>query len=263
MLHELLRQRLVSRRVIMELDEQHPLARVGVAEHEVTQQSFLRAHVVERHAYLLGIALDLIANLVVKVIHEPALTNGVDLIEGTRDMEADGSVVAIFEIEVLVGKFFLCEPPTVTATKLEFVAIGCGLDRAKDRRDRRQVDLADTRQLIKDLLLLGFKLLLIGQILPFAAAADAEMLAERLRTHLALLDKVDDTSFSIFVFLTVNLDIHNIAGNAEWHEDHTVVVMEKTFAFSSYGFDGDSFKNRIGFVLSAHVFAWFRCRGRP
>lgn len=221
MLHELLRQRLVSRRVIMELDEQHPLSRVGVAEHEVTQQSFLGTHVVERHAYLLGIALYLIADLVVQVIHEPALANGVDLIEGTRDMEADGSVVAIFEIEALVGKFFFREPPTVTATKLEFVAVRCRLDRSKDRRDRRQVDLADTRQLIKDLLLLGFKLLLIGQILPLATTTDAEMLTERLRTHLTLLDEVDDAALGIFVFLTIDLHIDNIAEHRTARRPHS------------------------------------------
>ena len=37
-----------------------------------------------------SIVVDLIADLVVKVVHQPAFLDGQDLVESTRNMEADG-----------------------------------------------------------------------------------------------------------------------------------------------------------------------------
>ena len=72
------------------------------------------------------------------------------------------------------------QPAAVGEGEFELVAIELRLRRAEAGRDLGQFDLADARQLIADLFGLEAQLLVVGEILPLAASADAEMLAERL-----------------------------------------------------------------------------------
>ena len=43
-----------------------------------------------------GIVTYLVAYLVVQVIHEPALLDGQNLVEGTRDVKTDGGCVLVY-----------------------------------------------------------------------------------------------------------------------------------------------------------------------
>ena len=170
---------LVSRLVVMELHEKHPLAGVGVAEHKVAEQAVLGADIVERQAFLHGIAVNLIAHLVVEVVHQPAFLYGVYLVERPRDVEADGtlrqSLAFRHPLQFLGGV-----PASVGTAELQFVAVFPLLDGAQDGTELRQRHLADARQLVEDLRLLGLQLLGVGKRLPLAAAADAEVAAPRL-----------------------------------------------------------------------------------
>ena len=239
-LHEHLRLILILGAVVVELDEQHPFAGIGVAEHQIAQHPLLRLDVVEGHADFLGIARNLIPYLIVQVIHQPAAVDGVDLVEGAGDVEADARVVARGEVEALVLQLLLGEPPAVAAAELQFVAVFLCLDRTQDRIERRQLDLTDARELVEHLLLFGLQLLLVGQVLPFAAAADAEMLAERSGAHLTLADEAHNAAFGIAVLLLHDLHVDDIAWDAERYEYDQVVVVKQALAFRSNGLDGDA-----------------------
>ena len=59
-------------------------------------------------------------------------------------------------------------------------------------------------------------------MLPFASAACAEMLAERLGALVGVFLESDRAAFHIAVFLLCHLNIDNVARSHEWHENDTV-----------------------------------------
>ena len=62
-----------------------------------------------------------------QVVHQPALLDGQDLIEGTRDVETDGWGVLH---QRFVLQLFTGEPTLVRTAEIEFVAIFLGLHTA-------------------------------------------------------------------------------------------------------------------------------------
>ena len=211
---------LVALLVVVELDEYHPLARVRVAYHDVAQQSVLLSEVEERHAGREGIVANGVANLVVQVIHEPAFLDGQNLIEGSGDVETDA--VHVVELRAF-GNLLACEPALVAASELQFVAVFLDVYRAHDWHELRQFYLSDACELVEHLLLLSLQLLLVGQVLPFASAADAEMLAHWLRAYVALLDEAYYFRLAVAVFLLAYLQVNHVAGHGERHENNHVV----------------------------------------
>lgn len=189
----------------------------------------LRANVVERHADLLGVALGLVAYGVVQVVHEPALADGVDLVERSRDVEAYGRVVLCGEVERWVLQLLLRKPSLVATSKLQLVAILPYLHGAEDGAERGQLHLPDALQLVVHLLLLGLELLLVGQVLPFASAADAEMLALWRGPYGAGCDEAHHATLAVAVFLLHDLHVGNIAGNAKGNKHHLLAVVEMHF----------------------------------
>ena len=211
---------LVALLVVVELYEHHPLARVRVANHDVAQQSVLLSEVEERHAGRVGVVANGVADLVVQVVHEPALLDGENLVEGSGDVETDA--VHVVELRAF-GNLLACEPALVAASELQFVAVFLDVYRAHDRHELRQVYLSDACELVEHLLLLSLQLLLVGQVLPFASAADAEMLAHWLRAYVALLDEAYYFRLAVAVFLLAYLQVNHVAGHGERHENNHVV----------------------------------------
>ena len=115
-----------------------------------------------------------------------------------------------------------------------------------------QFHLSYSRELIVNLLLLSFQLFLIRKILPLAASADAEMLANRSGTNIAQLLEINYFSFHERTFLLDNLHIDNIARNTERNKHHLVLMMEKAFTLGSNTLYGDTFENGIWFTFSTH-----------
>ncbi len=89
-LQQSLRLLLAARLVVVELNDDHPLSRLRVAYDDVAQQSRLGAQVEECQAVADGIVANLVPDLVVQVVHQPAFLDGQDLVEGSGDVEADG-----------------------------------------------------------------------------------------------------------------------------------------------------------------------------
>ena len=71
--------------------------------------------------------------------------------------------------------------------------------------------------------MLETELLFVGQTLPFATAAHAEVLAEGLGTEFGRLFQGYGLSLCITVLLALYLEIHHIARHDVWHEDNEVV----------------------------------------
>ena len=124
-----------------------------------------------------------------QVVHQPALLDGQDLIEGSRDVEADGWYIFGTFTDGEGTNLFLREPTFVRTAKVELVAICLCMYAPQDGHKLGQFHLADTCQLVEDLLLLELQLRLVGQILPLTTTAHTEMFAEGHRAYLTIFYK--------------------------------------------------------------------------
>ena len=108
--------------------------------------------------------------------------------------------------------------------------------------------MPDPDQLVINLTLLRRKLQIIGERLPFASSADAEMLAERLQTAVGLFIYLYDAPFEKGFLLARDANIDDIAGNRELHEDHHPVrSMRDGLALGGNGLNGQVLKYDIQF----------------
>ena len=227
MLHQCHGTLLVTLLVEVELHEHHPLAGVGIAEHHVAQQSMLGTKVEERELMLVGIVADGVAHLVVKVVHQAALLDGINLVESSRDVEANG----IHVVKGLARRhLFPREPALVAASEVELVAVFAGLHRSQNWHELRQLHLANARKLVVDLLLLGLDLLLIGQVLPLAAAANAKVLAHGRRAYITIFMETYHFRFAIVMLFPAHLQVDHVARHTERHEHHHLAHTGKRLA---------------------------------
>ena len=105
-------------------------------------------------------------------------------------------------------------------------------------------------QLVINLLLLRLKLHGIGERLPFASSAYAEMAAERLYTLSGRLDHPQYETFHIVFLLFRHLHVDNVSRNGERHEKYGAVYPGKGFSFGGYRLYQNIFQNDILFFSS-------------
>ena len=87
--------------------------------------------------------------------------------------------------------------------------------------------MPDARQLVVNLLLLHLQLSLVRQVLPFASAADAKVLATGCRAYITIFMETHHLAFGEAVFFPLDLHVHHIARHAERHENYEFVPMEQ------------------------------------
>ena len=161
------------------------------------------------------------------------------LIEHSADVEAQTATVGRrHRFGVFAAKY----PPPRREGEFELIAVEILLFAAENGRHCRQFQVADAFQLVHDLLLLGIELHLIGENLPFAAAAFAVVLANRLqpvgrRSHQSLYISLHKALARL-----AHLHVHHVARHRKRHEQHLAVDVGKTVALRRYGFDKDVFK---------------------
>ena len=80
----------------MELEYEHPLAGVRIADHHVAEQTVLLTEIVEGIVVRISIFEDEVADFVAEVVHQPALPDRINLVEGSGDMETDGVLGVAF-----------------------------------------------------------------------------------------------------------------------------------------------------------------------
>lgn len=186
------------------------------------------AGVVERIAVLEAVAANLGANGVRRFGLQPALADVEHLVEHVRDMEPHGGS----RLDIASGRhLFAREPPAVGKGELEFVAVELRTGRAEAGCDFGQLDLPDTRQLVANLRRLEGQLFGVGQVLPLAAAAYAEVLAKGFGTQRRAFHILDDVALHVAVPLRADLYIHHIARHGHRHEDHHVLPAPHGLAF--------------------------------
>ena len=103
---------------------------------------------------------------------------------------------------------------------------------------------ADARELVEDLLLFCLQLLGVGEILPFATAADAEMSAARLDAKWTFLYETMYPCLAERMFLACNLKVNDIARHCPRNEHDQVVDASESLALSRYIGDGNISKYR-------------------
>jgi hypothetical protein len=195
LLHQLQCSLLIALLIVVELEDEHPLSGVRITDHHVAEQTVLLTQVVEGIVVRISIFEYEVADLVAEVIHQPALPDRINLVEGSGDMETDG-VLGVALLERCYGIIlFLRE--------------------------------------------LSLDLLFVRQVLPFASAADAEVLAHRLLSHLALLDEANHLGFAILMFLLYYLQVDNISWHTERYEDDLFIYACDALTLGCYCLDGD------------------------
>ena len=81
-------------------------------------------------------------------------------------------------------------------------------------------------------------------MLPFASAANAEMLAHRSLTDVALLDKAHHFGLAIMMLLTTHLQVDNVSRRCKRHKDHHVVDTSEGLSFGRHIRNHNIFEER-------------------
>ena len=209
-------------------------------------------------------------------VHEMTLLDGQNLIEGTRDVEAQRRDVfralSAFAFGQLLN-LFLRQIALVSGSEIEFVAVFILLHGAHDGLEGAcavvvggarlgQLQMADACQLVVDLLLLEPQLFLVRQLLPLAASTDAEVLAARLSADGAQLAIPDHFCFGVAVFLATDLQVDDVAWHCPRYKHDELALRlsvvgrrgdsNERLAFGSHIGDGYVLEYREGFFLSCH-----------
>ena len=237
------------------LHQEHDFARRGGAEHDVAHQSAIGTQVVEFQTASDGIVAQVVANAVVDVAHQVALVDVENLVECSRNVETERvhlrEYFAAFHL-------FEREPLLIGETELQFIAILACFLRAQDGSALRQLDFADTRQVVHHLLLLVVQLRLIGENLPLASTANAIVWAESLRAFGRILVNMHGFGLSITVFFATNLQIRHITGHHVGNKDGEAVDLGQGLAFGGNIGDENFFEQGKWFLLASHSLFNFR-----
>ena len=183
-------------------DDEHNLSRRGSAYDYVAHEPRLLFQVEKgvvvvygklpyREAYAVGV-----------VVLKPALLDVEHLVEHTRYVESQrvAAVELLGRLQLLIG-----EPRPIRERELELVAVELLLGRPLRGQHLGQGNLADTGEVVLDLLPLELQLEVVGYMLPLAAAAHPEVFAKRLHPQRRIAVKFHDTRLGIAVLLARHL----------------------------------------------------------
>ena len=239
------------------LHQQHDFARRSRAQHDVAHQAAVGAQVVEFQTPIDGISAQVVANAIVDFAHQVALIDVEYLVESAGNVEAEG-----IHLGEHLATFHLFErkPLLIGETKLEFVTILACFFGTQDGTARRQLNFADSREMVHHLLLFVAQLCLVGQDLPLASAAHAVVRAERFGTLLGIFVDVHGFRLGITVFLATDLQIHHIAGHHIGHKNGESVDLGQSLTFGSDIGDKYFFEQGKRFLLAGHSLFNFKSK---
>ncbi len=186
------------------------------------------AGIVERVAVLDAETFSLHPDAVRRVGLQPAFADVEHLVEHPRDVNPKRRRVA----DVRTALDLLArQPAAVGEGEFELVAVELRPGRPQARGDLGQGDLADAGQLVAHLIGLEAQLLPVGQVLPLAAAADAEMLAERLGPQGRFLHIADHEPLHEAAAFGADLHVDHVTRHGQRHEHHHIVPASHSLAF--------------------------------
>ena len=150
----------------------------------------LCSNIIKRYRIFFCIATNLIANLVVQVVHQPTFLDRIDFIKGASNMKTYCTFRQISFLSFLFWRqscyLFFRIPTFIGTSKFKFVSVFLRLYTSQYWLKRWKFNLTNACQLIKNLLLFGFQLLLVWQILPFTSTANTKVFAHRSFANLAI-----------------------------------------------------------------------------
>ena len=234
--------------VLSEADDDHHRAGVRRAHEHVAQLAVVLANIIEGDAVLEAELLDKEADLIGRFGLQVAALDVQDLVEILADVEAQAGAG-----RHAGGDLFAGHPALVRGGEFEFVAVVAGLVGAQDGAEFRHAEVADARQLVIDLALLGGELDLVRERLPAASAAHREMLAERLQTLLGGLHELDDRTLQPGLLLADQPHVHHVARHGEADENHLPFGrMRDRLALRRHALDREVLQDDIQFAVSCH-----------
>ena len=250
-----------------EADDEHDLAGFGGPDEHVAEKTAVLPDVVEFVAVVDAELLDKQADRIGWLRLEPAFLDVQDLVEELAHVEAQAHPVVLGN---RIGILAVKHPALAGRAEFQLVTVKLRALGGECRTDFRHLQVADADQLVVHLLPFGFELHLVGQGLPPAAAADAEMLAERLEPVRRRLDHSGDESLHIVFLLPEHLDVHDVAGDGEIDEDDHSVHVGQSLTFGGDGFDGDVlqfqvdfFPAHFNFSYNIQIYSIFASSGNP
>ena len=191
----------------------------------------LTADVVERITPLDAQLADEQAQLVAQLVLQPAALDVQHLVKGPGDVETRR--IAVRELHAAV-ELLAREPTLVREREFQLVAVvGCRC-RAQNRVDGGDGHLGNALHRVHHLLLLALQLVLVGQMLPLAAAAQPEVLAHGLHTQLTGLHQPLDMPLGIAVLLAVDFQVDHVARSTIGHKHHQVVPAAQALALGRH-----------------------------
>ena len=209
---------------------------LGGADDEVAQVAGLAHHVAELEAVLAAVVADEEADFVAGLGLEVAVLHVENLIEAGWGVEAED--VAVEGLGVVVD-LRLGEPAVVAEGVFELVAVVGALGRGEDERNFGQGHFADAGELVDDLLLLEVQLGVVAQVLPLAAAAGAEVLAEGRGAQLGVGVEGRGHGFEEVLFGAGDAQIDHVAGGDLRNEDDEVVEANQALALGDHVLNQD------------------------
>ena len=236
--------------LVGEAHDQHDRTRFRRPDEHVAEETVILADIVEFVAVINAELLDEQADRVGRFGLEPAFANVQDLVEELSDMEPQSHPLVLRNgVRILAME----QPAAAGCAEFQFVTIILRTRGGEGWTDLRHFQMADPDQLVIHLLPLRFELHFVGQGLPAAAAAHAEMLAERLEPVRGRLHHPGDEALHVVLLFLVDLNVHDVAGHGEIDKHHHPVHMGEGFALGRDGFDGDVLQFQVD-SLSAHIF---------
>ena len=101
------------------------------------------------------------------------------------------------------------------------------------------------------------QLLLVRQMLPFAATADAVMLTHGIDPHRRFFDETHDTPLHEATPFAADLYVDHVARHGHRNEHDDVVPSPERLALGGYGDDFELLDQRMIRFFSSHLFSRF------
>lgn len=181
---------------------------------------------------------------------QPAFADVEYLVEPAGNVEAQCGV----RVDVAGGRYlFVGHPAPRCEGEFEFVAVVRRPGRADDGRERRKFHLAYPGKLVAYLFLLEAELFGVGEVLPFASSANAEVLAKGFGTQGRFFDVADDRPLHETPAPVAYLHVHHVARDGERYEYDHIVVSAHSLAFGGQGGYFQPLDEGQLFLLSCHL----------
>ena len=194
-----------------EYDDDHHFAGRSGTDGHVAHQPRMLTGIVERIPVLDAETFGFEPDSIRRFGLQPAQADVQHFVEHIRNMESGGRPGLDFRVG---GNLLARQPTAVSKGEFQFVAVEPRLSRTEAWSDFGQLDFTDAGQLVAHLIGFESQLFIVGQVLPLATAANAEMFAKRLDAYVGRFCQAFDMPLGISSVFTVDFYVGYVARRA-------------------------------------------------